>query len=79
MIRDLTEAMQFGFLRIEERFNARFDRMDMEFAELKQDNKNIHRSLAKIDLLHEDESDHILNHEERITGLEKWKKGFAGA
>lgn len=77
---DVIDAMTAGFLRTDQRF----DRVDAEFVEMKQEMGGIKQRLFKIELKLEDKSDTVQNHEERLVSLEGWKKamgrkGMAGA
>jgi hypothetical protein len=78
-MRDFAEAVQLGFLRLEEKMDGHFDRVDIRFSELQQEMHELNRRQGKLELSNEDRADHLLNYEERITAVEVWKQGLAGA
>jgi hypothetical protein len=81
MIFDLAEAMQLGFARTDERFDQVKVDMDTQFVEVRNDIRALYQLHSDVEIRAENQEDTVLNHEERIVTLEKWRKdrgGFPG-
>lgn len=62
-----------------DRIDRRFDQIDTQFNDIKEDTRGIHRSVNKLLIRDEYNEDRMLEHEERIGTLERWRKGFKNA
>ncbi|HWU24566.1 MAG TPA: hypothetical protein VN086_02335 [Candidatus Paceibacterota bacterium] len=64
---DVIDLMLKGF--------TRFDHIDGQFEGVRQELRDIKHRLFKLELQSEGVSDTVQNHEERLIGLGRWKKG----
>ena len=76
---DVIDVMKIGFERVENRLDALDASMTAFREENRLEHQEMNRRLLKLAIQNEDKTSRIESHEGRITSIERWKKGMAGA